>query len=367
MATKEDKNVFASPWNNSDIVLVVEGKKLHVHRWILSSQSPVFQAMLEGHFQEASQHKIPLKEKKIESMQMFLKILYPSCMFGEARVPLDGENLLSVLELADEYQCVNVIKQCIDEAKITPEIVLKLLPYAIEYHASALPECYEVMSWSVPTAKLEKFVIPEQKCDVSVEMLLAKCRFLESALIERHDMMISLIDDHSILKQISPNNHGHTYYAQSLPGLDCKCRVGQLSVKNIGAIKKCLERYKQKFIAPIRSCSGAKSDALMSMLKQDDEMATVVKRYKEHPTKNFTQMLDHRPTLRHTPYSPNYSPASPEYSPTSPIYSPTSPIYSPTSPKYSPTSRSYSPTSPTYSPTSPTYSPTSPTYSPTSP
>ena len=333
MATKEDKNVFASPWNNSDIVLVVEGKKLHVHRWILTSQSPVFQAMLEGHFQEASQHKIPLKEKKLKSMQKFLKILYPSCMFGEAKAPLDDENLLAVLVLADEYQCVNVIKQCIDEAKITPEIVLKLLPYAIKYHTSALPKCYEVMNWCVPTAKLEKFVIPEQKSDVSVEMLLAKCRFLESALIERHDMMISLIDDYS-------NNRSHTYYAQSLTGLDCKCRVGQLSVKNIGAIKKCkkcLERYKQKFIAPIRSCSGEKSDALMSMLKQDDEIATVVKRYIEHPTKNFTQMLHCPSTLRYTPSSPTYSPTSPSYSPVSPSYSPTNPSYSPTSPPYYPT------------------------------
>ena len=365
MATKEDKKVFASPWNNSDIVLVIEGKKLHVHRWILTSQSPVFQAMLEGHFQEASQHIIPLKEKKFKLMQKFLKILYPSCMFGEARVPLDDENLLAVLELADEYQCVNVIKQCIDEAKITPEIVLKLLPYAIKYHTSALPECYEVMNWSVPTAKLEKFVIPDQKSDVSVDMLLAKCRFLESVLIERHDLMISLIDDYSILKQISPNNHSHTYYAQSLPGLDCKCPAGQLSVKNIGAIKKCnkcLERFKWKFIAPIRSCSGAKSNAVMSMLKQDDEIATVVKRYKEHPTKNFTQML-HRPsTLRYTdtPYIPNYSPASPQYTPTSPQYRPSSHSYSPTSPTYYPASPSYFPISPTDYPASPSYSPTSP-------
>ncbi len=328
MTTKEDKNVFASPWNNSDMVLVAEGEELHVHRWILTSQSPVFQAMLEGHFQEASQHKIPLKEKKFKSMQTFLKILYPSCMFGEARVPLDDENLLSVLALADEYQCVNVIKQCIDEAKITPEIVLKLLPYAIKHHTSALPECYAVMNWSIPTAKLEQFVIPEQKSDVSVDMLLAKCRFLESALIERHDMMISLIDGYHT---VSASN----YYNRAdniIIGLDCKCPVGQLSVKSIGAIKKCrtcLERYKRKLLAPIPSCSGGKSDTLLKMLKQDDEIATVVKRYKEHPTKDFTVMSH--------PCSPCYRPASPYYSPTSPSYSPISPSYSPISPSYHPT------------------------------
>ena len=68
MVTKESTNVFASTWKNSDIVLVVEGKELHVHRWVLTSQSPVFEAMLDGHFKEASQHKVTLKEKEIKSM-----------------------------------------------------------------------------------------------------------------------------------------------------------------------------------------------------------------------------------------------------------------------------------------------------------
>jgi hypothetical protein len=71
MATKGDKNVFESPWNNSDMVLVVEDKEIHVHKWILISQSTVFEAMLEGHFLEASQHKITLKEKDLKSMKMF--------------------------------------------------------------------------------------------------------------------------------------------------------------------------------------------------------------------------------------------------------------------------------------------------------
>ncbi len=48
-------------------------------------------------------------------------------MFGGAGVDLDDESLLSVLALADEYQCVNLIKQCVNEAKITPEIVVKML------------------------------------------------------------------------------------------------------------------------------------------------------------------------------------------------------------------------------------------------
>ena len=333
MTTKERTKNFASPWNNSDMVLVVEGKELYVHKWILTSQSPVLKAMLEGHFQEASQHKITLKEKKFKSMQMFLKLLYPCCMLGEARTPLGGENLLSILALADEYQCVNVIKQCIDEVQITPEFVLQLLPYAIKYHTSFVPKLYEIINWSAPTAKLEKFIIPEQSSDVSIKMLLAKCRFLESALVERHQIMISLIKDVFEIRIGRGRSYGQS--ARS-----CQQCPHHLSPEHIGAVKKCekcLESYKQKYIATLPSCSGAKSDTLMEMLKQDDEIANAVKKFEENPTKSIYPW---------NPCSPMYSATSPSYSPTSPSYSPTSPSYSPTSPSYSP---AYSPTSPSYS------------------
>ena len=342
MVTKESRNVFASPWKNSDIVLVVEGKELHVHKWVLTSQSPVFEAMFDGHFKEASQHKVPLKEKEINSMQKFLKILYPSCMFGEARVPLEEEHLLSVLALADEYQCVNVIKQCIDEAKITPQIVLNLLPYALKYHTSALAKCYKIMNWGVPTANLEDVIIPDQNNYPLIEVLLSKCRFLESALLERHDMMLSLIDDYFKFGRGSSSYRHYNSSVQSNPSADgCNCRVNeaQLNVKSIGVIKKCskcLRRYKQKFIANIPSCSGAKSNSLMGMLKQDDEMATLVKRYQENPTKNVSQMSQ--------PCSPYYCVERHSYSTSGPSYGPVSPSYSPVSPSYSPTSPSYSPT-----------------------
>ena len=314
------------------MVLVVEGKELYVHKWILTSQSPVFKAMLEGHFQEASQHKITLKEKKFNSMQMFLKLLYPCCMFGEARTPLGGENLLSILALADEYQCVNVIKQCIDEAQITPEFVLQLLPYAIKYHTSVVPKLYEIINWSAPTAYLEKSIVPEQSSDVSIKMLLAKCRFLESALLERHQIMISLIKDVFEIRIGRGRSYGQS--ARS-----CQQCPHHLSPEHIGIVKKCdkcLERYKQKYVATIPSCSGAKSDTLMEMLKQDDEIANAVKKYEE----NLYPMSSpsYSPYLIYSPYD---SPTSPSYSPTSPSYSPTSPQYYPTSPKYSPSSPSY--------------------------
>ena len=73
MATKKDENVFVSPWNDSDLVLVVEDQKLHVHESFLTVLSPVFKAMLDGHFKEASEDKITLEGKDLTWMVLFLK------------------------------------------------------------------------------------------------------------------------------------------------------------------------------------------------------------------------------------------------------------------------------------------------------
>ena len=45
-------------------------------------------------------------------------------MFEEPKPPLNDNTRLSVMALAEEYQCVNLIKQCINEAEITPGNVL---------------------------------------------------------------------------------------------------------------------------------------------------------------------------------------------------------------------------------------------------
>ncbi len=60
------------------MVLVVEDQELHVHKSFLTLQSPVFKAMFDGHFQEAGQDKITLKEKDLQTMVQFLKIAVPA-------------------------------------------------------------------------------------------------------------------------------------------------------------------------------------------------------------------------------------------------------------------------------------------------
>jgi len=71
-----EKNPFSEPWEDSDLILVVEEEKFHAHRQILNIHSPVFKAMLNSQFTEATAKEIPLPGKKTEEMLDFLKLLY---------------------------------------------------------------------------------------------------------------------------------------------------------------------------------------------------------------------------------------------------------------------------------------------------
>ena len=204
MTTKVDKNAFASPWNDSDMVLVVEDQELHVHKSILTLQSPVFKAMFDGYFQEANQNKITLPEKDSQSIIQFLKLLYPSSMFPESKAPLDTKGRLSVMALADEYQCESLMKQCIDEAKITTKNVLKILPYAVNYHPTALDRMFNVIKSGITTRQLEEF-LPEiaGSKDITKNMLLTKCHFLESKIVDMQQNIVCLLRDFVIQKKFA--------------------------------------------------------------------------------------------------------------------------------------------------------------------
>ena len=75
----EEKQVihrFSEPWEDSDVILVVEDEKIHVHRVILSLNSPVFKAMFKSEFKESTNNEIPLPDKKASEVVGFLKQLY---------------------------------------------------------------------------------------------------------------------------------------------------------------------------------------------------------------------------------------------------------------------------------------------------
>ena len=67
---------FSEPWEDSDMILMVEDEKFHVHRVILIVNSPVFKAMFKSEFKEATANEVPLPEKKANEVLDFLKQLY---------------------------------------------------------------------------------------------------------------------------------------------------------------------------------------------------------------------------------------------------------------------------------------------------
>ena len=85
---KEKKEVrFTKPWKNSDVVLVVEEKEIHVHSSFLSLVSPVFEAMFNGNFKEAQTRKVTLEGKSYDNVLYMLRMVYPfeNIFFGKTK------------------------------------------------------------------------------------------------------------------------------------------------------------------------------------------------------------------------------------------------------------------------------------------
>ena len=284
MATGNDKNVFASPWNDSDLVLVVEDRELHVHRLILTLLSPVFKAMLDGNFSEARKNKITLEGKELESMVLFLKLLYPSSMFEKSKAPLNDASRLSVMALADEYQCVNLMKQCIDEAEITPRNVLKILPYVLKYHETALPKMYDVIKRGVATSKLKEFLPEIESKEASDTMLLTKCDFLETTVVDMQDAIIRL------LRALLRKNERSTTI-KITDGCQCRQSIEVGEIRKIKGCLNCKEKYKKQFIDSIPRCYFQSN--FVDMLESGDGVANGV-----HPTRTTVPLWSQWSTIQ---------------------------------------------------------------------
>ena len=99
---------FLEPWKLSDVVLVVEDQKFHVHRSFLAVWSPVFEKMFTTEFKEKNNDEIPLPEKKASQIKQLLCMLYPS----SEEKQVTEENCYFLLELAHEYQIESIVEKC---------------------------------------------------------------------------------------------------------------------------------------------------------------------------------------------------------------------------------------------------------------
>ena len=117
MATTNDSSVgppdFSEPWKFSDVVLVVEDQKFHVHRSTLSIWSPVFETMFTSMFKEKNMYEIPLPGKKASEIKELLLIIYPTVSKTGWKSVTNG-NCYFLVELADEYQMDEIKQRCED-------------------------------------------------------------------------------------------------------------------------------------------------------------------------------------------------------------------------------------------------------------
>ena len=142
------KHRFSEPWEDSDLILLVEDEKFHVHRLIMSMNSPVFKAMFKSQFKEATANEIPLPEKKANEILDILKRVY-SKQFIEEPVDITEGNVEHLLKLSDEYQIKHIFDACINFVKTHPKTkqnVMKLRKMAMNYNLDRVrDECDDML------------------------------------------------------------------------------------------------------------------------------------------------------------------------------------------------------------------------------
>ncbi len=145
-ALPKDVLDFSRPWDFSDVILLVEGKRSHVHRSILAMWSPVFSRMFTADFKEKTAQEVPLPEKKSSEIKEMLLVIYPT-----SSKRIDGNNHPFLLNLAKEYmmkkltgKCEEYLISCLRWPHQSPLLCLDLLETAQYYILERLQEvCIE--------------------------------------------------------------------------------------------------------------------------------------------------------------------------------------------------------------------------------
>jgi hypothetical protein len=271
-------NIFSQPWNDSDVVLVVEDSEFHVHRSILSLQSPVFKAMVNGNFKDATEKKIELKDDEYEAMLLFLQLLYPPNMLDENKgnVDINDENILQILEVADKYTAINVIKQCMRETEnLEPENTMRLLPYASR-HELPLEKIFKVIARRISVDELETFSSQLGDDSVYIKTLVTKCRLQEDVAKRAHTVMLYLLQKY-VAAEMAKDREKKSASCVRHKSLDVE------NFKEARECENCLEAYKKRFIDKYvypniygfgKKNSSQSSSEFIELLELTDDIAT---------------------------------------------------------------------------------------------
>ena len=215
-AANVNPNDFSAPWKFSDVVLVVEDQKFHVHRSTLAYWSPVFEKMFLSDFKEKSNDEIPLPGKNASEIKHLLHMMYPSL---EVK-PFTKSNCYFLFELAHEYQIESIAQKC--EALMvsmvkqrTENDVLAMLIYGQKYQLKSLiSTCiYEARRLTLNELKQHKQreeVEPDNYLQIAekiIQRLEEQCKVTKEQSLKHLENVCRALYDHATRKGTA----GHIY------------------------------------------------------------------------------------------------------------------------------------------------------------
>jgi hypothetical protein len=141
---------FSQPWKVSDIVLLVDDVRLHVHSGVLVMFSSVLESMFTD-LKRKNLRVLTLENQKPNEIRELLLVIYPT--IGR---PVNEDNCYFLLELAQQFQMNKVTEQCeeylLKTLKSSGEVV-DLLVLASKYQMRTLrEECLQLtkqLEWKV--------------------------------------------------------------------------------------------------------------------------------------------------------------------------------------------------------------------------
>ncbi|XP_064458386.1 speckle-type POZ protein B-like [Ornithodoros turicata] len=125
----------------SDLTVVADGKKFEVHKAILATRSPVFNAMFKSNMKEMREGEVHLEDMSAEVLQEMLSFIYTNMVSNIGSMAAD------LLHAADKYDLKKLKSMCEEElcSNLSVETVADTLRVADKFNADYLKNvalCY---------------------------------------------------------------------------------------------------------------------------------------------------------------------------------------------------------------------------------
>ncbi|XP_065336806.1 RCC1 and BTB domain-containing protein 1-like [Cloeon dipterum] len=133
------RKAFDNP-ETADVVFIVEGKKIHAHRNLLTIGSGVFKTLFLGNWKDSSKKEQTVEDHSYDAFYAFLKYFYTN------EVDFTPQLALEVYDLAHFYLVTDLMEECetILKSGLTVQNAAAVYERAILFGAKDLCEfCFE--------------------------------------------------------------------------------------------------------------------------------------------------------------------------------------------------------------------------------